>query len=538
MSPNETEQSLASAFDGAAPGAKLVVTDLGNGDEELENARFFDEIFPHAHRAGARLHSLSITWGGPGGDSMAMLTDDFHVDHPDFLLLAAAGNDGVAGSIHSPAKGKNVVAVGATENTRESWAAFGTPQMVMETLFGDQLALVISDAGVRIFEELPSLFVLVEASPADACSTFVGDHYNQSAVLVKIGACSVKTKVLNAIQAGAVAIFLYDDTPGDAGGSQGAESMPKKNRDFENAVVGIVRAVVEEPNPKKKCEAGGRKVLEEIAKISGDQTCGKECSKAIADSINVAAIVAIVVPRIIEGVAVAAIALEVASILIFPVAIKTCMDFDDALTELISSIIDLCIINVQNEWREFQRKSKAMDAELDAQRREALGDKYSLYDPWTYRRADHRRRSLLETPPSPHFSQPNTLPWMTPDPPLEIPTLSQIVRILNSTAGTNMTLVRVRPATSADSLLNGVDVLADFSSRGPARGHRIKPDVLCPGHKIVTVKSDGNTLTNQVRGFALASTPLVCLREKLPHAPLDDHSLAGFWCDPLWGAII
>jgi hypothetical protein len=66
-----------------------------------------------------------------------------------------------------------------------------------------------------------------------------------------------------------------------------------------------------------------------------------------------------------------------------------------------------------------------------------------------------------------------------------------------------MTLVKVRHSTSTDNLLNGVDVLAYFSARGPARGHRIKPDVLCPGHKIITVKTDWDTSTNQVAVSAL-----------------------------------
>jgi hypothetical protein len=41
--------------------------------------------------------------------------------------------------------------------------------------------------------------------------------------------------------------------------------------------------------------------------------------------------------------------------------------------------------------------------------------------------------------------------------------------------------------------------VVDFSSRGPTADGRIKPDVVCPGHYIMSASSDGDTSTNQVR---------------------------------------
>jgi hypothetical protein len=41
--------------------------------------------------------------------------------------------------------------------------------------------------------------------------------------------------------------------------------------------------------------------------------------------------------------------------------------------------------------------------------------------------------------------------------------------------------------------------VVDFSSRGPTADGRIKPDVVCPGHYIMSASSDGDASTNQVR---------------------------------------
>ncbi len=61
----------------------------------------------------------SSSWGSSGGayDVQARMVDTFVWDHPDFLMLFAAGNAGPAGtSIDSPALAKNVVAVGGACN--------------------------------------------------------------------------------------------------------------------------------------------------------------------------------------------------------------------------------------------------------------------------------------------------------------------------------------------------------------------------------------------------------------------------------------
>lgn len=85
------------------------------------------KMFLDAYNDGARLHTNS--WGSAQNlgayDNFAVSVDQFMWDHPDFLLLFAAGNSGADAnndgrvdedSIGSPATAKNVLSVGASEN--------------------------------------------------------------------------------------------------------------------------------------------------------------------------------------------------------------------------------------------------------------------------------------------------------------------------------------------------------------------------------------------------------------------------------------
>jgi hypothetical protein len=87
------------------------------------------ELFQAAYAEGARIHSNS--WGGGqygAYDAQCEDLDQFVWEHKDFLVLVAAGNDGVdvnppgggidLSSVTSPATAKNCLTVGASENYR------------------------------------------------------------------------------------------------------------------------------------------------------------------------------------------------------------------------------------------------------------------------------------------------------------------------------------------------------------------------------------------------------------------------------------
>ncbi|MFB9662387.1 S8 family serine peptidase [Glycomyces mayteni] len=88
------------------------------------------ELFAEAYAAGARVHTNS--WGAPlAGEysQNARSVDAFTWEHPDMLVLFAAGNDGEdtdsdgqvdRDSMGSPGTAKNCLTVGASENDRPS----------------------------------------------------------------------------------------------------------------------------------------------------------------------------------------------------------------------------------------------------------------------------------------------------------------------------------------------------------------------------------------------------------------------------------
>lgn len=104
--------------DGIAILAKLIIQDYGDGSD----------VYPPdaeyaAHQAvynlGGRIHSNS--WGWPSNPGVyhddCQEMDQFHWDHPSYLAVYAAGNEGSSSdTIRAPGTSKNVVTVGATEN--------------------------------------------------------------------------------------------------------------------------------------------------------------------------------------------------------------------------------------------------------------------------------------------------------------------------------------------------------------------------------------------------------------------------------------
>ena len=83
-------RSDAARWDGVAPGARLVFTDLGTGaGGSLFLPTSLGEFFDYAYSRGARVHSDS--WGGdlPSYDAMAREVDDFTFSHRDFLRACA-----------------------------------------------------------------------------------------------------------------------------------------------------------------------------------------------------------------------------------------------------------------------------------------------------------------------------------------------------------------------------------------------------------------------------------------------------------------
>jgi hypothetical protein len=118
-------------YSGHAPGAKIAFFDMSEEGHSIHYPSPLGEnVFGPARQAGAHLHTNS--WGGPFNfyDSDTLSADKFLVDHEDFLVLFAAGNDGADGyfSVADPAVSKNALTVGAsmTNKTIERVAFFSS----------------------------------------------------------------------------------------------------------------------------------------------------------------------------------------------------------------------------------------------------------------------------------------------------------------------------------------------------------------------------------------------------------------------------
>jgi hypothetical protein len=108
-------------YNGMAYGAKLIMQDVGADDEwscavgEIAVPASCAAAYTDAYNLGARIHSNS--WGSTENsyDSYAAGVDGFMWQHPDFLIVFAAGNSGPgASSVTFPGTAKNCVTVGAT----------------------------------------------------------------------------------------------------------------------------------------------------------------------------------------------------------------------------------------------------------------------------------------------------------------------------------------------------------------------------------------------------------------------------------------
>lgn len=87
-------------------------------------------LFGKLYTAGARIQSMS--WGGAQDkyDLTTIAVDKYMFDHPDVLIIFAAGNTGNANSVGNPANCKNCLTVGAHLNDKKSFEYYATSDLI------------------------------------------------------------------------------------------------------------------------------------------------------------------------------------------------------------------------------------------------------------------------------------------------------------------------------------------------------------------------------------------------------------------------
>ena len=125
VSGSAVGRDCGDGFGGAAPAAKLLFVDAGHDgahtnvqDQVLSVPDHLKGILATSYEVGSRV--LSLSWGVDSNDYLDLCRqlDEFVADHPDYVVVVAAGNDGQRGNqtVGAPATCKNVVGVGATLN--------------------------------------------------------------------------------------------------------------------------------------------------------------------------------------------------------------------------------------------------------------------------------------------------------------------------------------------------------------------------------------------------------------------------------------
>ena len=195
---------------GTAPQAKLFFQSLLDEDGKLGGLPVdLNDLFKEAYDAGARIHNDS--WGADLGSIYTMNSeevDEFIHDHPDMLIVIAAGNAGKAASprksakgfvdwlsIGSPASCKNALTVGASRSDRtdgalsaktwgEGWPNnYPDPPIAQEKISGDPQSLAaFSSRGPtddrRIKPDVVAPGTDIASTRSSLASKFWGPHPN------------------------------------------------------------------------------------------------------------------------------------------------------------------------------------------------------------------------------------------------------------------------------------------------------------------------------------------------------------------------
>jgi len=113
-------------FAGIAPQASIYFQAILNQEGSPSPPGDLSSLFAPAYAAAARIHVDG--WGGKGNTYSpgSAQVDNFIREHPDFLVIFGAGNDGpLEGSLTNEANSKNALVIGAGEGARP---AFGPEQ--------------------------------------------------------------------------------------------------------------------------------------------------------------------------------------------------------------------------------------------------------------------------------------------------------------------------------------------------------------------------------------------------------------------------
>ncbi len=142
---------------------------------------------------------------------MSAEIDEFSHTNDDFLVLVAAGNDGPSYySVGAPATAKNILSIGASNNG----GADSSRELVLRVIDPSgaqhEHALEPADFGASLSAAFVYSGELVASIPQEGCSALQAGLAGK-VVLIMRGTCEFGLKALNAQDAGAAAVIIYNN---------------------------------------------------------------------------------------------------------------------------------------------------------------------------------------------------------------------------------------------------------------------------------------------------------------------------------------
>jgi len=157
-------------------------------------------------------------------DSPTAFASDNLVNEEGVIVVASIGNSGADGvySAGAPGVGKDVIGVASYDNTHIELNTFTvTPD---DTAIGYQGMTGAADAPTSGSLELAKTGTTTTAD--DGCAPLLAGSLEGKAALIRRGTCTFRTKAVNAVNAGAAAVVIYNNAPGRFAGTVAGTDPP------------------------------------------------------------------------------------------------------------------------------------------------------------------------------------------------------------------------------------------------------------------------------------------------------------------------
>lgn len=245
---------------GIAPAAQLGAYRVFGCKGTTDNAIIVSAI-EMALNDGCDILNLSL-----GGSASWFDTPDSDiataVSQQGMIVVSAVGNGQSLGvfQIGSPAVSKMVTSVAAVENT----IYWGRTMTLLGDSFNRSIPFSFTTGhppSIDLNGFLKASEPLSKSIPDDGCDPFAANYFNGYIALIRRGTCLFTTKIINAYNAGATAIVIYNRQPGSIG------EIPSPIDGFQVLTVSgvdgeyIVDMLIKEGNGKVEALFGQRDVV-------------------------------------------------------------------------------------------------------------------------------------------------------------------------------------------------------------------------------------------------------------------------------------